>query len=92
MTFALDDFLRAAPRLQRIALRALLALARRPRGAALLARLPAADQLAHATLGLIRYDDHATAVPLGWDAAAVVARGRELRAAASASRKVEGSW
>lgn len=79
----LDDFLRAAPPLQRAALRALLALARRPRGAALLALLPAADQLAHATSGLIRYDDPATAVALGWDADAVVARGRALRASAS---------
>jgi hypothetical protein len=86
MTTPLDDFLRAAPALQRTALRALLALARRPRGAALLSRLPAADQLAHATIGLIRYDDPRAAAPLGWDAAAVVARGREVRAQAEAVR------
>jgi hypothetical protein len=76
----LDDFVRAAPRLQRTLLRALLALARRPRGAVLLARLPAADQLAQTTLALVRYDQPAAAAPLGWDADAVVARGRILRA------------
>lgn len=85
MTTPLEEFLRAAPPLQRAALRALMALARRPRGAALLARLPAADQLAHATTVLIRYDDPATAAALGWDADAVVARGRTLRAAACAT-------
>lgn len=80
MNATLDQFLAAAPRLQRTALRVLLALARRPRGARLLARLPAADQLARATLGMVRYDDPATSRALGWDAGAVVERGRALRA------------
>ena len=83
----LDDFLRAAPALQRTVLRALLAVARRPRGAALLSRLPAADQLAQATIGLIRYDDPRAAAQLGWDPAAVVARGRLLRAQAQAEAR-----
>lgn len=76
----LAEFLAAAPRLQRTALRVLLALARRPRGARLLARLPAADQLAQATLALVRYDEPSAARALGWDAGAVVARGRAARA------------
>jgi hypothetical protein len=75
----LDSFLDAAPRAQRAALRLLLALQRRPRGAALLARLPLAERAASSTLGLGRYDDPAIAAALGWDAAAVVARGRALR-------------
>ncbi|MDR9371318.1 hypothetical protein Q5424_19625, partial [Conexibacter sp. JD483] len=72
-------FLAGAPLPQRLALRALLALEQRPRGAALLERLPAAAQLARATVALIRYDDVRVARPLGWDPAAVVARGRAVR-------------
>jgi hypothetical protein len=75
----LDAFVRAAPLPERVGIRALLALGRRPRGAALLRRLPAADQLARATLALGRYDDPAVALGLGWDADAIVARGRALR-------------
>jgi len=77
----LESFLAAAPWPQRAGLRLLLALARRPRGAALLARAPLAEQAAWATLALGRYDDPAVARALGWDAEAVVARGRELRRA-----------
>ncbi|MDW5595718.1 hypothetical protein VSS74_15315 [Conexibacter stalactiti] len=76
---ARERFLRAAPPLQRNGLRLLLALKRRPRGAQLLAHLPAADQVAHATLALLRYDDQRAADTLGWDPDAVVARGRALR-------------
>lgn len=79
MSAAQDRFLHAAPPLERAGLRVLIALARRRRGAALLARLPAADLAASATLGLLRYDDPRAAEPLGWYPAAVVARGRELR-------------
>ncbi|MEA2141145.1 MAG: hypothetical protein QOC91_1244 [Solirubrobacteraceae bacterium] len=79
MSGGLDSFLGAAPRPQRAVLRLLVALARRPRGAALLARLPLAERAACSTLGLGRYDDPAIAAALGWDAAAVVARGRALR-------------
>lgn len=81
MNGSLDSFLDAAPRPQRAALRLLLALARRPRGAALLAHVPLAERAACSTLGLGRYDDPAVAGALGWDAAAVVARGRALRRA-----------
>ena len=77
----LDSFIAAAPWPQRAALRVLLALARRPRGAALLAHVPLAEQAACSTLALGRYDDPAVAGALGWDADAVVARGRALRRA-----------
>jgi hypothetical protein len=81
MTRALDSFLAAAPWPQRAGLRLLLALARRPRGAALLARAPLAEQAAWSTLALGRYDDPAIGRTLGWDAGAVVDRGRALRRA-----------
>jgi hypothetical protein len=75
----LERFLAAAPWPQRPALRLLLALARRPRGASLLARMPMLAQAASSTLALGRYDDPPPARALGWDAEAVVRRGRELR-------------
>jgi hypothetical protein len=77
----LDSFIAAAPWPQRAALRVLLALARRPRGSQLLARVPLAQQAASSTLALGRYDDPAIATALGWDADAVAARGRALRRA-----------
>jgi hypothetical protein len=79
MSEGLERFLAAAPWPQRPALRLLLALARRPRGAAALRRAPKLEQAASSTLSLARYDDPVVARALGWDAAAVVARGRELR-------------
>jgi hypothetical protein len=75
------SFIAAAPPLQRAGMRALVALVRRPRGAALLARLPAANQLAQIVVTLDHYDDPEVARSLGWDGAAVVARGRTLRRA-----------
>jgi hypothetical protein len=81
MSDALESFLAAAPWPQRLGLRPLLALARRPRGAALLARAPLVQEAAEATLALGRYDDPALARSLGWDAEAVAAHGRELRRA-----------
>jgi hypothetical protein len=78
---ALKDFLAATPWPLRVGLRVLLALERRPRGVALLARVSRAEQAAHAALALGRYDDPALARRLGWDAGAVVARGRALRRA-----------
>jgi hypothetical protein len=81
MSDGLDSFLAAAPQPQRSGLRLLMMLARRPRGAILLKRIPLAEQAAGATLALGRYDDPAIATRLGWDAAAVVARGRRLRRA-----------
>jgi len=78
---SLDAFVASAPTLQRTGMRLLVTLALRPRGAALLARIPAADQLAQMMLALGRYDDPALSRALGWDSAAVVARGRALRTA-----------
>jgi hypothetical protein len=78
---ALDAFLAAAPWPQRMGLRSLVALGRRPRGMSLLKRLAPADQLAQSLLGMERYEDPALARALGWDAEAVVARGRDLRRA-----------
>lgn len=79
MSAGFDRFIAAAPWPQRVALRVLLALVRRPRGAALLARSPLLEQAAWATLSLGRYDDPARGRALGWDAGEVVARGRALR-------------
>jgi hypothetical protein len=79
MSEGLERFLAAAPWPQRPAMRLLLELARRPRGARLLARTGALGQAGHAVLVLGRYDDERVARALGFDAAAVVARGRELR-------------
>jgi hypothetical protein len=76
---ALDEFIAAAPQPQRTGLHAVLALARRPRGAALLKRVPPLAQLARALLAMERYEDPRMARSLGWDAEAVVARGRALR-------------
>ncbi len=73
--------LAASPAWRRPGMRAMFALAARPRGRALLRRLAPADQAAAALLALIRYDDPGVARTLGWDAEAVVARGR------SASRR-----
>ena len=81
MSDGLNSFLAAAPWPQRPGLRLLLALARRPRGARLLRRMPLAEEAAAATLALGHYDDPAVALALGWDADAVVARGRSLRRA-----------
>jgi hypothetical protein len=76
---ALDVFLAAAPMPQRMGLRAIVALARRPRGARLLSHVPMADHAAHSVLSLARYEDTTVGRSLGWDAATVVGRGRELR-------------
>jgi hypothetical protein len=78
---SLDAFVAAAPQPQRAGMRVLIALARRPRGRALLARAGAADQLAQMLTSLGHYDDPAVAARLGFDAEAVVARGRALRRA-----------
>jgi hypothetical protein len=77
----LDGFLAAAPWPQRAGLRALLALARRPRGASLIKRFAPLEQLACGLSAAVRHEDDATARALGWDAEAVVARGRALRRA-----------
>ncbi|MGA7704245.1 MAG: hypothetical protein WB998_05050 [Solirubrobacteraceae bacterium] len=76
---ALEQFIASAPQPQRAGMRMLLAVGRRPRGKSLIERAPAVDQLAQMLLGLGRYDDPEVAKALGWDGAAVVARGRALR-------------
>jgi hypothetical protein len=78
---SLDGFLDAAPQPQARALRLLLALVRRPRGARLLGSLPPLRLLAGGLLGSARCENDAVARPLGWDADTVVARGRQLRRA-----------
>jgi hypothetical protein len=74
-----ERFVSAAPRPQRVAMRLLITLAARPRGASALARLPQLQQLAASLLALSRYDEPSLASALGWDAEAVAARGRALR-------------
>ena len=81
MNASLEGFIAAAPWPQRTGMRLLLELVRRPRGAALLARIPLAQQMARSLLALGHYDEPAIARTLGWDADAVIARGRELRRA-----------
>jgi hypothetical protein len=75
----LAEFIAASPRPQRLGLRLLIALGRRPRGLALLAKLAPADQAATGLAAMAHYDDPDTARALGFDADAVAARGRELR-------------
>lgn len=81
MKGTLDAFVAAAPWPQRPALRALVALAARPRGRALLRRVGPLHQLGTSLLGFARYDDPAVSRALGWDPELVAARGRELRRA-----------
>jgi hypothetical protein len=81
MDSPLDEFVAAAPQPQRTGLRVVLALASRPRGAALLNRVPPLAQVGRSLLAMDRYEDPVVARALGWDAEAVVARGRELRRA-----------
>jgi hypothetical protein len=79
VTRGFDAFVAAGPWPQRLGTRALVTLGRRPRGMALLRRLSPADQLAGSLVAMARYDDPTAGRRLGWDAAAVTARGRELR-------------
>jgi len=78
---SLDALIAVAPWPQRWGLRVLLAIARRPRGVALLARAAPWDQLVRGLLTAGHYDEPEVSRSLGWDADAVVARGRELRRA-----------
>jgi hypothetical protein len=75
----LAEFVGAGPRGQRLALRTALALTRRRRGRTLLAALGPGRQVIDGLDAMSVYDDPEVARPLGWDAEAVVARGRELR-------------
>lgn len=76
---SLEEFVDAGPWPQRTVIRLLLPLAKRPRALTLLGLLVPADEALAGLLSLGRYDDPRVARPLGWDAEAVVARGRELR-------------
>jgi hypothetical protein len=78
---ALEELIAATPQPQRSGLHAVLALARRPRGAALLSHVPPLAQVGRALLAMERYEDPVVARALGWDAEAVIARGRALRRA-----------
>ncbi len=79
MSAGLDQFFAASPRPQSTGLRAMTALARRPRGAWLLRHLPPAEQLAYGLLAMEHFEDPAVSAALGWDAGAVAARGLALR-------------
>lgn len=81
MSDSLDELLAAVARWRRPATRAMLGLARRPRGLRLLRLVSPADQAAAGIVAMGRYDDPARALALGWDAEAVAARGRDLRRA-----------
>jgi hypothetical protein len=79
MSRALDRFIAAGPWPERTGMGLLVALARRPRGRRLLARLAPVEQLAGGLLAMEHYEGPAVARRLGWDADAVVSRGRALR-------------
>ena len=64
---------------ERTALRTLFEIGRRPRGARLLQRIPLAADLVRRLVEMQRYERQAVSASLGFDADAVVARGRELR-------------
>lgn len=76
---ALDRFVAPGPWPQRAGLKLLIQIGRRPRGRALLRRAPLLEYTATSLSELLRYDDPAVARGLGYDAEAIVARGRELR-------------
>jgi hypothetical protein len=81
MNDQLEPLVAAGPLPQRAGLRLLLEIGSRPRGRALLARVPIAQYAAGSLIEMARYDDPAVATALGYDAQAVVARGRALRRA-----------
>ena len=71
----------AGPWPQRAGMRVLIPLARRPRGRAILRLVAGADQALSSLGALGHYDQPEVARGLGWDADAVVERGRSLRRA-----------
>lgn len=79
MSRSLERFIAAGPWPERAGTRLLVSLARRPHGRRLLARVAPLEQLAGGLLAMERYEDPTLARELGWDAAAVAARGRALR-------------
>jgi hypothetical protein len=81
LSAGLDSWIAAGPWPRRAGMRALLALAVRPRGAALLRRLGPVGQLTGSMVAMGRFDDPDRSAALGWDPRAIAARGSELRAA-----------
>jgi hypothetical protein len=79
MNAELERFVAAGPWPQRAGLKLLLEIASRPRGHALVSRLPLVEYTATSLIELARYDEPQVAHGLGWDAEAIVARGRKLR-------------
>ena len=79
MSASLDEFVAAGPWPLRVVIRALLPLARRPRGRALLRLVTGADQALGGVAAMGYYDQPDVARRLGWDADSVIARGRALR-------------
>lgn len=79
MSGALDEFLAGSPLPQRAGLRLVLEIYRRPRGASFLTSMPMLAQAAGSLTAMAAYDDPEVSKRLGYDAEAVVARGRELR-------------
>jgi hypothetical protein len=79
MRETLDELIAAGPWPQRVGLKALVGLGRRPRGRALLSHSSLASQAANSLIALAAYDEPDAAKALGWDAAAVAERGRRLR-------------
>jgi hypothetical protein len=72
-------FIAAAPQPYRTAMALLTSLGRRPRGRALLGRLPAIEQLSGGLLAMEHFEDPSVTRVLDFDAPAVAQRGRELR-------------
>jgi hypothetical protein len=81
MNAQLERLVAAGPWPQRAGLRLLLEIGSRPRGHSLLRRIPVAEYAAGSLIEMARYDDPAVSRALGFDAEAVVARGRALRRA-----------
>jgi hypothetical protein len=79
MQAELERFVAAGPWPQRAGLKLLLEIASRPRGHALLSRLPLVQYTATSLIEMVRYDDPEHSRQLGWDAEAIIARGRDLR-------------
>jgi hypothetical protein len=79
MNAELERFVAAGPWPQRAGLKLLLEIASRPRGHALVSRLPLVEYTATSLIELARYDNPDVSAALGWSSEAIVARGRELR-------------
>ncbi|MFL5843611.1 MAG: hypothetical protein ACJ762_02890 [Solirubrobacteraceae bacterium] len=79
MSGPLEQFVAAGPAHQRVVVRVLLAVGRRPRGRVLLRLAPPLDQAVGGMLAMEHFDDPRVSAELGWDPEAVVARARAAR-------------